>query len=309
MLLKYAESPEREDLVRMISLDPLMAVWILKRANSSYYGLRSTVDTLNRAFDVLDEGAIAGMFADTFGANEAPQGELPSDSPDCVTQHSVATALLAAQLDCGDCSDRGLAFTAGLLHDIGKHVFVLNFPDEASKIYCSSTLWESLQGNDLVSVEQLAFGLDHREVGEFVARKMQFPEILTYVLRMHADPSVLSANHEAYRLTWIVNAASMAATALGYVAGEPVSWEYCASDSRWHKLITEKLVDRRSTTALLTELRSKKETIDEFLDFEVKRSITLMKSDSQPNRPNRSPVQNVHKSDRTLGVRGERQKS
>ena len=293
----------------MISLDPLMAVWILKRANSSYYGLRSTVDSLSRAFDVLEEGAIAGMFADTFGAKEASQGELPSDSPDSLTRHSVATAILSAQLECGDTSDRGLAFTAGLLHDIGKHIFSLNFPDESNKMYCSSTLWESVQGNDLVSVQQLEFGLDHTEVGQFVARKMQFPDILTEVLRTHADPSVLSANHEAYRLAWIVNTASLAATALGYVAGEPVSWDYCESDSRWSKLITEELVSWKSTTALLDELRSETETIDEFLDFEVNRSKTLMNPDSLPNRMNRGPVQSAHKLDRTSDNQGDRQHS
>lgn len=299
MLLKHSESPEREDLIRMMSLDPLMAVWILKRANSSYYGLRSTVDSLSRALDVLEESAIAGMFADTFGAEEASQEDLPSDSPDELTRHSVATAILSAQLECGDPSDRGPAFTAGLLHDIGKHIFSLNFPEEAKKMYSSSTLWESLQGSDLVSIEQLAFGVDHREVGEFLARKMQFPENLTAVLRHHADPSVLSENHESYRIAWIVNSASLAASAIGYAAANPVSWAYCESDPCWAKLIDESLVGRESTTALLADMTSEKETIDEFLDFEVKRSKTLMKSDSRPNRMNRDPVQSARVLDTT----------
>ena len=292
-LLTHSESPDREDLVRLISLDPLMAVWILKRANGSYYGLRSTVDNLNRAIDVLEESAIVGMFADTFGAKRASVEDLPSSAPDKLTRHAVASALLSAQLSTGDLSDRGVAFTAGLLHDIGKHVFALNFPEDADKMYNGSSLWKSLQGNDLSTVEQLAFGLDHREVGEFVARKMYFPEILIDVLRVHAEPAQLPKSSPAYQIARIVNAASLAASALGYETGQPVSFDECRSNSCWDLLIQENLVEWTSKIELFADLESSVPVIDKFLDFEVNRSETLMKSDSLPKRKNREPIQNA----------------
>ncbi len=304
-LLNHSESPEREDLIRLISLDPLMSVWILKRANSSYYGLRSTVDSLSRAIDVLEEGAIAGMFADTFGAQKASQEDLPSDSPDALTRHSVATALISALMASGDNRTRGFAFTAGLLHDIGKHVFTLNFPEEAAKMYSNSSLWDSLQGTDLISVEQLAFGIDHREVGEFIARKMHFPETITDVLRSHADPSSLPSTHESFQMVCIVNAASFAATALGYAAGEAVSWERCTADGRWNKLITSRLVNWDQTGSLLSDIEAGRNVIDEFLEFEVNRSKTLIKSDSQPIRMDKEPVHSARQRSHGQSNRGD----
>lgn len=292
-LLKHSESPDREDLIRLMSLDPLMAVWILKRANGSYYGLRSTVDHLSRAIDVLEESAIAGMFAETFGAARATEMDLPSSAPDNLTRHAVASALFAAQLDTKDVSNRETAFTAGLLHDIGKHVFALNFPEEADQMYNGSSLWKSLQGDDLATVEQLAFGLDHREVGEFVARKMQFPEILIDVLRAHADPTILQESNPAYRIARIVQASSLAASSFGYETGVPVSIEECHEHSCWRYLIDEKIIDRSSTDEILSDLKSSTSVVDEFLDFEVNRSKTLMKSAFLPKRKSRDPVHNA----------------
>ncbi|MCZ6705701.1 MAG: hypothetical protein O6942_07355, partial [Bacteroidetes bacterium] len=143
------------------------------------------------------------------------------------------------------------------------------------------------------------FGVDHRDVAEFGARKMQFPETLTAVWRPPVFWKLHLSSHEFYRIAWIVNSASLAASALGYAAANAVSWEYCESDPCWTKLIDESLVGRESTTALLADMTSMKETIDEFLDFEVKRSKTLMKSDSRPNRMNRDPVQSARGLDRT----------
>lgn len=308
-LLKHSKSPEREDLIRLISLDPLMAVWILKRANSSYYGLRSTVDSLSRAIDVLEEGAIAGMFSDTFGAQKASQEDLPSDAPDALTRHSVATALISALMATGDARTRGFAYTAGLLHDIGKHVFTLNFPEEAAKMYSNSSLWHSLQGSDLIVVEQLAFGVNHREVGEFIARKMHFPEALTEVLRSHATPSTLPSTHEAFQMACVVNAASLAATSLGYAAGESVSWEQCAADGRWDKLITTRLVNWDQTDTLLSDIKESRSTIEEFLEFEVNRSKTLMKLDSRPKRMDKEPLHSKRPSRRGQSNRGEQVQS
>lgn len=289
-LLEQSYQPNRDDLVRLSALDPLMAVWILKRANSSYYGLRSTVDNLARAIDVIEPHVAAGMFADTEGIPGTP-GNTPEDEfPDSLTRHSVATALIASWLDDENSTSLGCAFTAGLMHDVGKHVLALNFPSEASKMYSTSTLWENFISADVLTVEQLTFGLDHTEVGEFVARKMQFPEPLTDVLRTHHNPSSLPPYHRVYRMSWIVSAASLCATALGYAAGVSVSWEQCAMDSRWKKLIDEGFVQSPNVEIMLENLRNLEDKIELYLNiFPVPQSRTdqnelkMKRSDRKPS--------------------------
>jgi len=286
-MLESSNPPDRRDLVRFSAMDPLMAVWILKRANSFYYGLRSTVDNLSHAVEVLDPNVVAGMFADTPDASIASPAAAETNSPDALTKHSVATAILAHWLDDRTRREPGCAFTAGLMHDIGKHVFALNFQDEAAGIYRASPLWDSLSGADLLSVEQLAFGLDHTEVGEFVARKMHFPAPLAEILRMHHDQSSLPPCHRVYRMSRIVNAASLGATALGYGAGVPVSWEQCVQDDRWEKLVEEELVPDDSKEHLLDSLLAQKGRIETFLDLENPLPETLSSPSSNRARAER----------------------
>ena len=267
-LLESSDQPDRRDLVRFSAMDPLMAVWILKGANSLYYGLRSTVDNLSHAVEVLDPRVVAGMFANTVAASGTTEDSYENKSPDILTKHSVATALLAHWLDDRSRKEPGCAFTAGLMHDIGKHVFALNHPDDAAKIYSASSLWDNFSHADLLSVEQLFFGLDHTEVGEFVARKMHFPEPLAQVFRTHHDPASLPPYHRVYRMSHIVNAASLGATALGYAAGIPVSWEQCTQDDRWERLVEEGIVPDRTKENLLENIRLQKSRIESYLDLE-----------------------------------------
>jgi hypothetical protein len=217
----------------------------------------------------------------------------------------VATGVLASSL-AGERSPRGgFLFTAGLLHDVGKTVFANNYPVEASKMYEESRLWESLREADLGAVEQLAFGLDHREVGEYVARKMQFPENLTEVLRHHASPSILPLDHPTHRPSWIVHMASVAATGLGYAAGSPVSWDDCRRDSRWRQTLEARLVPHANEDILFASCEDAVRDIDSLLRLSTDPEALFMKSVKRTKRANREPVGGERSSGLNSGTQGE----
>src|SRR5690606_36660664 len=106
-----------------------------------------------------------------------------------LTQPSVATAFITRQnlewpprerpLSHHRASARmGVSFTAGMLHDFGKIILVYNFPDEAVGFYDPRGLGDSVKDEDSRHLEQLLFGCDHCEAGEYVARKLNCPENL-----------------------------------------------------------------------------------------------------------------------------------
>ena len=77
--------------------------------------------------------------------------------------HSVATAYLAATLN--DCLARAwtsdTVYTAGLLHDLGRILIASHEPGGAGSVYGSAPSVTTESEEQLIDLEQMAFGYDH----------------------------------------------------------------------------------------------------------------------------------------------------
>jgi putative nucleotidyltransferase with HDIG domain len=93
-------------------------------------------------------------------------------------QHSLAVADCARQLSAQLCLCEDLAFTAGLLHDIGKLVIVLLFPEEYKRCL--------LEPQPLsIADEQRAMGFDHVSIGSKVAQVWNLPVNIQEAIEQH----------------------------------------------------------------------------------------------------------------------------
>jgi putative nucleotidyltransferase with HDIG domain len=90
---------------------------------------------------------------------------------------ACAAKVLAARMMT---EDREKVFTVSILHDIGK-VPIFMHGDRYRKLMEEARR----TGTDLCSLESAAFGIDHQEVGQFMAVKWRFPPEFSAVIQKH----------------------------------------------------------------------------------------------------------------------------
>ena len=106
-------------------------------------------------------------------------------SADVFWQHNLACATASRIIarKCGLRNDEQL-FVAGLLHDIGKLVMYLTQPELSRQVL---ELAEQPDA-ELGSLERIAFGFDHTELGAELLQQWQLPRSLVMPTRWHHVP-------------------------------------------------------------------------------------------------------------------------
>lgn len=208
---------EIDDVVQIIKYDAALTARVLRTVNSPVFGLLNPVTSLERAISYLGERVIISivladqcgdMFTRPLPGYDAQQSALWRHDLFC----AFASREMAghARLAC----EPGLAFTAGLLHDIGKFVFS---PFWAAASGEALARIEQGQVTDYLQAEQLLAGLDHAEVGFAMARHWQFPEALQAAIRYHHAPGL--APEQFRMLSYAVHLGDMLAMMAGADTG------------------------------------------------------------------------------------------
>lgn len=188
-IISLTKNPEAniKDLETVISHDPALAASILRQANSAYYGYARRISTLNQAIVILGFQAIQGL---AMASAVAPALKIPlpgyNIDQEGLWQHSMLTAMIAKRLckrlhlDFGD-----VAFTAGLLHDIGKLIITV-YVQQVGDFIVNKV--ESGQKYSYVELEEKIIGYDHGAVGGFIAKQWGLPSDLIEAISYHHFP-------------------------------------------------------------------------------------------------------------------------
>jgi putative nucleotidyltransferase with HDIG domain len=107
--------------------------------------------------------------------------------------------------------NQDIAFTAGLLHDIGRLVLVTGHPDA----YAQVVAWHAHHGGDWQDAEQAVLGIDHVDAGVALADHWNFSSTMRQAIAYHHAPDI----HGAGFLATIVHVANAIVHALD-LAGE-----------------------------------------------------------------------------------------
>lgn len=188
VLTELLESFEKESLdipqlAGKIGRDQGLAARVLRVANSAFYGYPSRIASINDAVVVLGFGnvralAIAGGVIEQFSSRQEGFDRL------AFWRHSIGTAVCAKVLAEHVGRNPETAFTAGLLHDIGKLVMDIYFTKEFNLVlnYCMQ------EDCTIVAAEREITGCDHSQVGYEVAKQWKFPLSIQQAIRDHHAP-------------------------------------------------------------------------------------------------------------------------
>jgi len=243
-LINDPEQLEVQPVTAMVERDPLVVARLLQIVNSAYYGIRRSVSSVERAVVLLGPVSVAGIVV---GMNMLKlRSVIEGPAAACFSQlieHSMATAKLARDL-IDTLEAPGLRrqlkprldviYSAALLHDFGKIILVYNYPEEAVALYEERALDGHVTDSDVRYVEQLTFGCDHTEAGEYAANKLNFPELLTHVIRHHHDPSEAPPYDPLLApILEVIDVANQASKALGFGFAAEGSWAQCGAAPSW----------------------------------------------------------------------------
>lgn len=260
-------------VTEMVQRDPVVVARLLNIVNSAYYGLRRQVTSSERAVVMLGPVAVIGIVV---GMQMLKLREL-MDGPagacfNRLSRHSVATAFISRHIiEKSQRSPRSrraraaTCFTAGLLHDFGKIILVYNYPEKAAALYDGGNFGSAVKAADDLELEQLVFGYDHAEAGEYVARKLNFPEILVEVIRHHHNPRARTGDGETDRTIRAVAAGNVAATAMGHAFEKEPVVDAISAHPVWEAL-TSLDFPHTSSELLCEEVLALRSKLDAYVD-------------------------------------------
>lgn len=214
-LLLALNSPDLDAsrVVKLISVDPALTANVLRLVNSAMFAGFEPVTDLNQAVLRLGFGEVFRLVAMSVASRSLtpPQPGYGIDRGE-LWKHSV-TCAAACQIVASETEeDVNLAFTAGLLHDIGKIVL----SGALEHIYARLIEHASENQCALVESEKQLLGVQHAEVGGRLLSRWNFPPALVHAVWFHHDPAQADAFK---RLAAVVYLGDMVAHFMGHGYG------------------------------------------------------------------------------------------
>jgi putative nucleotidyltransferase with HDIG domain len=209
------------DLQEVILYDQALSTHLLRVANSPFYSPRSEVTEVQRAVVMLGFEQVKKICV-----YYATQGILkrPGLAEKLLWEHSLGVSIAARVIaDQWHPDLAPAAFTAGLLHDVGKSV-LMGIP-EADYESLMRTFYN--EGVPLVDLEQESLGFTHALVGLEVGKHWKLPTILVDAIHHHHGAVPDDLEPDTMNLTRVLRLANRFAHVGGIGRREPqidVDW-------------------------------------------------------------------------------------
>jgi putative nucleotidyltransferase with HDIG domain len=180
-LLVVIENPKASlsEIGEFISNDPVLTSRVIKMVNSPIYGFPGRISSVSQSLILLGLNVVKGMLLGV-SVFEAMQTAMVG-----LWEHSLGSAIAARII----AQKKGLSepeevSVAALLHDIGKVVLSLKFPEDYAAVIKEAEGHESF----IFEAEKNQFSVNHAEAGSWIARKWNFPKNLIEVIEYHHKP-------------------------------------------------------------------------------------------------------------------------
>ena len=177
------ENVQLHQLSNLISSDPAFASEVLTIANSLLYAPRFPASSVLQAIAVLGANNLQGLCL-TVGVRAYMGKTLQQPAMRAIWRHNLACALIADQLASVGFMDRDIAYTSGVMHDIGRLALAVIRPKEYSLLLGS----HSGPPASILEAEREIFGWDHCEAGRQLIIDWKLPAEFEAIVAEHHAP-------------------------------------------------------------------------------------------------------------------------
>jgi len=207
------EDVDSERVVRLIMFDPALTIRVLQLANSAVFAGTQPVQDLQTGvarlgFDQIYEIVASAVGERTLGGEQPGYGLAAGE----LWRHCAVTAVAGRVIAQSRGADENLAFTACLLHDLGK--LILSTALETQYAEVMRLIGEGQLS--FIEAEKKIFNVDHAELGGRLLQRWKFPDTLAQPVRHHHTPDKAGPH---MLLASIAHAADLIARLLGHGYG------------------------------------------------------------------------------------------
>ena len=212
----------------IVSLDLSLTARLLRLVNSAMYGFPASIDSIPRAITIIGPRQLVSLAIGTSVISMFSGIEVDILEISEFWKHSIAVGIIArSMISFKDSFETESAFIAGLLHDVGRLIMLLEHPEISRFILVQAQLDQ--KKCDIYEHEML--GTAHGDIGAELVKQWGLPSYIESSCRYHHHPG-RSGDHE---LPQVIKLADDMANALGYGrSGEPLiplssldDWEKC----------------------------------------------------------------------------------
>ncbi len=177
------ETTDVDTVAHHINSDPAIVARLLAAANSAASGLSTRIHSAKQAFLVLGADRVVSIIlasALTYRfdiRNSGFDGRM-------LWRHSLGVATCARVLAEQTGTNPDLAFTGGLLHDIGQLLMYIASPVN----YLQALDLRHKNDVPLIMAEREVFGYDHAEAGRTLAHAWKLPDEIADAIAAHHEP-------------------------------------------------------------------------------------------------------------------------
>ena len=203
------ENVQLHELSGLISSDPAFASEVLTIANSLLYAPRFPASSVLQAIAVLGANNLQGLCL-TVGVRAYMGKALNEPCMRAIWRHDLACALVAEQLAFVGFLDKDVAFTSGVMHDIGRLALAVIRPKEYSLLLGV----HSGSPASILNAERELFGWDHCEAGRQLIADWKMPAEFEPIVAEHHAPR----EGNSWNMTDLINVSCRMADTVGCAA-------------------------------------------------------------------------------------------
>lgn len=175
------------DVGHLIASDIAMTAKVLQLVNSAFFGLCRRIHSAEEAAVFIGIDTLKGLVLSLQAFAALSVDGISDQYVDEMWRHAVTTAAFARSVAMCETKDKELinsAFTAGMLHDIGRLLLMDNMPKKYLRyVECLSRDTEAE-----IKLERIIFGATHQEIGAYLLNTWGLPNSIVDPVLFHHNP-------------------------------------------------------------------------------------------------------------------------